>query len=299
MPTRLKTFITHIINQLQPVITQPEICHQYAWWLIEHAKGKKRDILLQENSTLCDHETAVINQWITDICMHHKPIAYILGTVPFGPLMLNIRPPILIPRPETEEWVLALIDQIKQKQICNLTILDMCTGSGCIALLCAKLLPQATIYAIDISDNALQLANENKQQLHLKNVTFIHSDLFKQLKGMKFDLILSNPPYIGADEQLDISVTTWEDPQALYADNNGYAIIQQIIRKAPEFLQPHTKLQQHHINQLYIEIGWQQKTSVIKLMQNAGYAAITSKKDLAGKDRVVSGSFTYAQNKKS
>lgn len=287
------SYIRQIQERLATVIGDQTLRTQYAWWLLEHATGATKAHLLTTPIIITPEQHQWIAQSLQEICLHHKPIAYVLGSVPFGPLTIKVRPPILIPRPETEQWVYELLMRITHADIKKISILDLCTGSGCIALLCASLLPQASVYAVDISSDALHLATENKKLLAIQNITFMKSDLFEQLEDMKFDLILSNPPYIGMHEPLDPSVTAWEDPQALYAPDEGYAIIKQIIAQAPHFLKPNKQLQQHQINQLYIEIGWQQMGQVTKMMQKESYVAITSIKDEAGKERVVSGSIIH------
>ncbi len=293
MSQSIITYIRQIQEHLATVIEDQTLRTQYAWWLLEHATGATKAHLLTTPIIITPEQHQWIAQSLHEICQQHKPIAYVLGTVPFGPLTIKVRPPILIPRPETEQWVYELLMRITQAGIKKLTILDLCTGSGCIALLCASLLPQASVYAVDISSDALHLATENKKLLAIQNVTFMQSNLFEQLENIKFDLILSNPPYIGIHEPLDPSVTAWEDPQALYAPDDGYAIIKQIIAQAPHFLKPNRQLEQHQINQLYIEIGWQQMGQVTKMMQKEGYVAITSIKDVSEKERVVSGSIIH------
>lgn len=284
--------ITHIQKQLLKEIPEELTAHQYAWWLLEAlTKQTKTDLLLSKKLCLNHEQEQLLAQWIHDITELHKPIAYILGDIPFGPLSIMVRPPVLIPRPETEEWALNLIDQIKQSSATTLNILDLCTGSGCIALLFAYMLPNTHVYAVDICSDALTLAEKNRKKLEINNLTIIKSDLFYQLPDIKYDLIISNPPYITADEydQLEPSVQQWEHKHALYAQNEGLFVINNIINEAPTYINPNRALQEHGIKQLYIEIGWQQGDIVKKLMQKKGYTAITIEKDSAQKDRVVSG----------
>jgi release factor glutamine methyltransferase len=284
--------ITYIASQLQQELQEKTIAHQYAWWLLEAiTKKSKINLLLAKEIELTDKQKQLLKQWIDAIVIDHKPIAYILGSVPFGPLVISVRPPILIPRPETEEWVLQLIEQVQQSGAQKLRVLDLCTGSGCIALLFAYMLPNAHIDAVDISDEAIALATENRQKLNISNISIINSDLFEQLPDRTYDLIISNPPYITADEYRELapSVSTWEDKGALYAQDEGLSIIKQIIEKAPSFLNSNKILKEQQINQLYIEIGWKQSEIVSKLMKTRGYTNINITKDSAEKDRVVSG----------
>lgn len=288
----ISSLITDIAKQLFEELQEKTVAQQYAWWLLEALTKKRRiDLLLNNNIELTHEQKQLLNRWIDDIIIYHKPIAYILGSVPFGPITITVRPPILIPRPETEEWALHIIEQIKQSGAQKLRILDLCTGSGCIALLFAYMLPNAHIDAVDISDEAIALATENRQRLNISNIHIIHSDLFNQLPEKTYDLIISNPPYITADEYKELapSVSVWEDKGALYAQDEGLSIIKQIIEKAPSFLYSNKILQEQQINQLYIEIGWKQGDIVSKLFEKRGYTNITVEKDSAGKDRVVSG----------
>ena len=285
-------YIHQLEDKLKKELARELVRNQYAWWLLEKVTRKtKAELLLLDDLPLTSQQQAQLDQWLKEIIEQHKPIAYIMGTVPFGPLSIIVKPPVLIPRPETEEWVLNVIDQIKKSKAQNLTILDLCAGSGCIALLFAHMLPDATIYATDICNDALALTEQNKKALGLENVTCIQSDLFNKVPDIPFDLIVCNPPYITQQEyqQLAPSVADWEHKHALYADDEGLAVIKQIIDQAPQFIKPNKLLQDHDIKQLYIEIGWQQGQSVKKLMQKKGYTAITIEKDSADKDRVVSG----------
>jgi release factor glutamine methyltransferase len=298
----LKEYITFITQKLTPALHDQTLCNQYAWWLLEHLTQKtKTDLIIQSQIKLDEHQEKQLQTWINQIVDEHKPIAYILGNVPFGDVTIQVSPPVLIPRPETEEWVINLIEQIKKSGAQKLHILDLCTGSGCIALSFAHELPDATVYALDIADEAIALAQKNKQLLNIKNLHIIKSDLFEQLPDIIFDIIVTNPPYIDTSEQLDTSVIAWEDKRALFADDNGLSLIKKIIKQAPAFIHTNDILQQHTIGQLYIEIGWQQGQDVKKLMQKNQYTAITIEKDSALKDRVVFGrinNVAIADNKK-
>lgn len=285
--------IKEIYNQLHEAYEDPILSQQYAWWILESiTKKNKTQLIAQETIMLSPVQQEEIKQWLNKLVIKHMPIQYLIGSVPFNDIEILIQPPILIPRPETEEWCLTLIDQFKQLENQKITILDLATGSGCIALALAKHLPQAQIYASDISKEALDLAQQNAEHNKLSNVMFIHSDLFISMPhGMQFDIIVSNPPYIAPEEwnQLEPSVTKWEDPQALIAQEHGFAIIKQIITTSPTFVKPNEKMKQQYIPQVVIEIGHKQGEQAISLMKTVGYNAIMVHKDLAGKDRSVSG----------
>lgn len=283
-------------HQLRLVYSDPITCHQYAWWLLEKLTGKKKaQLIVQETVSLTTSDHNTLQQWLGNLVDEHKPIQYILGSVPFNGIDIIVKPPTLIPRPETEEWTCNLIERIRQTHHEQLNILDLCTGSGCIAVALAKAFPSSSITAIDIAQSALLLTQENAKHNNVTNVTCLKSDLFNALpESSAFDLIVSNPPYIAEDEwsTLDVSVTHWEDKRALVAQDHGLAIIERIIQDAPRFLKPNHELQSNGIPQLTIEIGYRQGPAVKQLMDNAHYKKTHIIKDLEGKDRIVVGSIS-------
>jgi release factor glutamine methyltransferase len=290
---RTGKIIQSITQQLQPAYPDAQLAQQYAWWLLQALLNMSAtELRITHELELTPTQQKTIDQWIHQLVNEHKPLAYILGTVPFGPLELHVQPPILIPRMETEEWVLNLITQLQKQHIKPRFIADLCTGSGCIALLLAHSFPEAQIIGSDINPQAVALAKHNKQITGIANVTFVASDLFANYDHeTKFDLIVSNPPYITADEYatLDRSVTDWEDKQALYADNNGLAIIEQIIIQAAQYINTDSTLAQAGLPQLYLEIGWLQGDAVAKLMRTHGWSNVQLLTDAAGNGRVVCG----------
>lgn len=258
-----------------------------AWELMEHATNMNRaQLLMNRNLQLSDAQRADLNRWVDEITIEHKPIHYILGTVPFLNTIITVRPPTLIPRPETEEWCALLIDQLRQRSTPPRTILDLCTGSGCIALALAKAFPCATVIASDIASEALTLARENAQRNDIANVTFLQSDLYAALPKQTFDLIVANPPYIAPEEYvtLDPSVMDWEDSRALVAQDHGLAIIHEIVEHAAEFLH----LAPDNFPQLWIEIGYQQGSAVSTIFERHNFIPHLLK-DASGNDRVVTG----------
>ncbi|KAJ2615012.1 hypothetical protein H4S08_001440 [Coemansia sp. RSA 1365] len=179
---------------------------------------------------------AWLRQAVSDRVDRHKPLQYIIGDQPFGKAKIGIRPPVLIPRWETEEWVLRLTNMIKAQDTCrtdqlpaHMKILDACTGSGCIALGLACELPanSVCVTGVDISSNAIALAKENLQRntQSLKNTVKFHCldlqspETLCNLREMEpqWHMLVSNPPYVTAAEyeQLDPDVKDWEDMRAL------------------------------------------------------------------------------------
>ncbi len=269
----MKTVIKTI--QRQTILSEHE-----AWWLIEHITKKSRIFLTINPYILSEEEEKELAQALIDITEHHKPLAYILGSTPFLNCTLDIYPPILIPRPETEEWVHHLISTLQKDNFTTGTILDIGTGSGCIAIALAQAFPQAQIYALDTSQKALQLAQTNSKKNNVTNITFLQSDLYTSLqKDFTCDLIVSNPPYIPPTAQLNESVINWEDHGALFAKHDGLELITKIIHQAPKFLQK-TNLSYN----LILEIDISHGLSLQKILSQTRHFI---RKDQYDKDRTV------------
>src|ERR1700733_217934 len=285
--------ITTITQRLSATVSDGATCNRYAWWLVQAiTKQSERSLLTQQEVHWNEAMQAILDDWLDKLINQRMPLQYILGTVPFCDLEILVKPPILIPRPETEEWASNLITQLTPLKQEHLSILDLCTGTGCIALALAKALPKATIYATDINEQALALARENAAHNHIPNVTFLYSDLFEQISpAFTFDLIVGNPPYIpeSAWQTLEKSVKDWEDQKALIAADNGMALIKKIIEKAPGYIQANNMIKQHYIPQLILEIDYTQGQAVAHYMQQHRYNDVTIKKDLEGNDRIACG----------
>lgn len=260
-----------------------------ALWLHEKVTSKSSSLLLSSGQELLKPEQQKqLDLFLQKLIHEDYPLQYILETVPFGPLELNIKEPILIPRPETEEWVNTLIDQLAPFKNEPLTILDLCCGSGCIGLWLAKVFPNFNIIATDINPQAVKLTIQNAHKNNIKNMTAIESDLFKNITHKKFDLILSNPPYITEKEfaTLEKNVTKWEDKRALVAKNNGLFFYEHIAQQAGQFLKQESPLKNNG-PRLVVEIGHLQGKAVAKIFEKNGFKASLGK-DYTGKDRTVS-----------
>lgn len=289
----LSYYINDIRQKLATVYEDDTLCQQYAWWILQAICEKtKTELIIQETVMLTQEQHQKINQWVHKLVEDKMPLQYLLGFVPFADIEILVEPPTLIPRPETEEWCLYIIEHLLTLDNKKINILDIATGSGCVALICASYLPQARILATDIADTALELAEKNIEHNKIRNVTTIKSDLFESIPcGMRFDIILSNPPYITAAEFdcLDETVTRWEDHNALVAPDDGLAIIKKIIAQAPLFIQTNDEMKHKNIPQVVIEIGYAQGMAVKNLMHAAGYNDVLVHKDLESKDRFVTG----------
>lgn len=289
-PYELARTLAHNLDQKY---NNTALSMQYAWWMLETVTQQTKANLLARNTlSLSSAQHQQLDHWVERQMHEDMPLQYLIGTVPFGDCTIHVEPPILIPRPETEYWCFSLIDALQKMPHQSFTLLDIGTGSGCIAIALARAFPHATIYATDISPHALALAQKNALHNNVSNITFVLSDLFDHLpKNIKFDLIVSNPPYIAHNEwqTLDPSVRAWEDKNALIASQEGIGTLQKIINKAPAYIQPTTPLRTYNIPQLIVEIGYQQGSIVASLFRNAHFYKISVNKDLQGNDRTVVG----------
>lgn len=293
-------FAEQIANKLKSVYDDPTLRNQYAWWILEAILEKKQaELIAQGRVNLTHKQEKTIVSWLDKMITEHIPLQYLIGSVPFDDVDILVETPILIPRPETEEWVLWLIDQLNNIKNKQLHILDLACGSGCIAIALARHFHDAIIYATDINPQAIALTEKNIEYNYIQNVRPLTSDLFQAIPdGVQFDCIISNPPYINPTEweKLDKTVTDWEDRNALIADDNGLYIIEQIITQAPLYLKPNDELFKKNIPQLVIEIDYDQGTAVEALLKKYSYNEVTVHKDLEGKDRFVSGRVDYVDN---
>jgi release factor glutamine methyltransferase len=257
--------------------------HLEAEILLAHALGLKRiDLYIQHERILNKEELAKFKDLIKRR-EKKEPIAYITNNQPFMSLDFYVDQSVLIPRPETELLVGIIIDLIKNDSRL-ITIADIGTGSGCIAVSLAKYLPQVKTIGIDASQEAIVIAHKNAVKHGLENrCEFRFGSLLDPL-AEKVDMILSNPPYIQSDqiEKLQEEVAIWEPRDALDGGKDGLEYIRKIIEQAPAHLASEGKI--------YIEIGFDQKEKVKELARETGkYQEIRIIKDLSGKDRIFYG----------
>ena len=211
-----------------------------------------------------------------------QPIQYIIGQADFMGEKFIVNPSVLIPRDETELLVRKAVEIIEKNNFKN--ILDMCTGSGCIACMIAKM-TSATVIGADISFEALETAFKNMEKMGLFNrALFRKTDLFSKIReDEKFDMIVSNPPYIPEKMKKDIQKeVTFEPDIALYTkDDKGLEFYQKIIKESPKFL--------NKGGYLLFELGINESREVAKIMKDAGFGEIQILKDLSNIDRVIFG----------
>ncbi|ALZ76082.1 peptide chain release factor N(5)-glutamine methyltransferase [Rheinheimera sp. F8] len=209
-----------------------------------------------------------------------EPLAYITGRWWFWDLELEVAPCTLIPRPDTE----LLVEQALALPLPpEATVLDMGTGTGAIALTLASQRPDWQVTAVDFSPDAVALAERNRSRLKLVNASVVQSDWYQAVAGKRFDLIISNPPYIdGSDPHLQQGDVRYEPLSALVAADDGLADIRLICAKAPAHLQPG--------GWLWLEHGHQQHNAVQQILTDAGFIAVQSRRDYGGNWRISGGS---------
>ena len=242
-------------------------------------KKSKEYLIIYDNKEITSQEREL---YIKNVKRHisGEPIQYITGKQEFMKLNFLVTKDVLIPRQDTEILVEEVINIAKKIE--NPIILDLCTGSGAIAVSLAKYVNNVKIFATDISPKALEIAKKNAEFNGVKNnIDFIESDLFNKIKNLKFDIIVSNPPYIETDEIKKLTKDVQNEPiQALDGGKDGLTFYRKIAEDAPEFLNIH--------GFLCFEIGYNQKQKVKQILEKQKrYINIYCKKDLCENDRVV------------
>lgn len=291
MQKTLKETIKITREKLSKIYFEDSQLEASVYWIMEYATGLNlTQILINQNKIISDKEFKKIEEILDLHVNKNMPLQYIFQKIPFLDLEIKVEQPILIPRPETEYWVQEIINKFQNFKDYNLKILDLCTGTGCIALSLAKYFKNSHIWAIDINQKACDLTIQNAKSNNIKNITVLNSNLFENLeKNLKFDLILSNPPYISLDEwkNLDQSVKNWEDKIALVAHDDGLELISKIIFQAKNWLNYNNNFNKLNLPQIVIEIGYKQAADVIKIFQENNFIDIKVHKDLFSKDRFV------------
>jgi release factor glutamine methyltransferase len=208
-----------------------------------------------------------------------EPVAYLTGEREFYSLAMKVAPAVLIPRPETELLVDLALQRMPQGEAS--AVLDLATGSGCVAIAIASARPAARVTATDVSSAAIVIARDNARR-HGLTVEFLESDWFEALGQRLFDMIVANPPYVAADDRhLDEGDVRFEPRQALVAGPTGYECIETIVARAPRHLAPGGWLMFEH--------GYDQAAQSRVLLCRSGFRDVFSARDLSGIERASGG----------
>ena len=250
--------------------------------LLAHALGVTRiDLIVDRDRPLSDEELAKYRGY-------HKrrraaePVAYMLGFREFYGRPFKVDPRVLIPRPDTETLVDVALRRTKERSL-SLSALDLCTGSGCVAITIAKERPTLRVLGTDVSEDALVVARENAVRLGaLPAAFFKSSDLFEAIEADgPFALITANPPYIAEGEKLADTIVKHEPHVALFGGADGLTITKRIVEEAPRFLEPG--------GVLAMELGAEQASEIAATFEKRGFVELERTKDYGGIERVVSG----------
>ena len=248
--------------------------------LLTHALGKPRSWLIAHAGDALDDAQLRAYDALVQRRRQGEPVAYLTGRRGFWSLELEVTPATLIPRPETELLVELALERLPKDQ--RARVLDLGTGSGAIALAIARERPAAQVTATDASADALAVAQRNAAAHGLANVDFALGDWLSPLAGQRFDLIVSNPPYIEAhDPHLAQGDLRFEPPGALASGDDGLDDIRRIVSQA----RPHLPAG----GWLLMEHGWNQGAAVRALLQQAGYGEVFTAQDLEHRNRVTGG----------
>lgn len=247
--------------------------------LLCHCLGKERAYLYTWPEREIDNELEVKFNALLERRVNGEPIAYLTGTREFWSMSLRMNDSTLIPRPDTERLVEVALDLSLPQ---NTHVLDLGTGTGAIALALASEKSQWCVMGVDIAEDAVSLAQLNACDLKIDNAKFLQSNWFEKIALQKFDLIVSNPPYIGAsDPHLAQGDVRFEPRRALVAAQNGFAAIIDIADTARRYLQ--------RDGWLLFEHGYTQASAVRDLLLQLGYSDVSTWNDWGGNERVTGG----------
>jgi release factor glutamine methyltransferase len=288
----LKEYKKDFFQALENDFPTTEIDAFFSFLLEEYLNFKRIDVVLNPDF-LIDKNTQNQLHIALGKLKNHEPIQYILGKTDFFGLSFLVNKNTLIPRPETEELIAWIVDEIailQKKEATKLTILDIGTGTGCIPISLAKNIDYATISAIDISAKALEVANKNAE-LHKVSISFFEMDILKTSNlnldskdktPIHFDIIVSNPPYVRDLEKAEMQKNVLENEphQALFVSNENPLIFYTKI----------ADLALHHLTEnglLFFEINQYLGNQTVEMLSNKGFKNIELRKDIFGNDRMI------------
>jgi release factor glutamine methyltransferase len=275
----IKDVLVHLKNKLSNIYDERE-ANAMSYLLLEHlTQWSRTKIQLNQDEKIEQEQIDLLEKYLSDL-LKKKPLQYVVGETEFYELSFKVNENTLIPRPETEELVHAIITENKQQ---NVSILDIGTGSGCIPISLAKNIPDAKVASTDLSEEASKMAQQNAK-LNQVEVLFLNQDIlkWKEFDWEQYDIIVSNPPYVMEKEKelMDENVLNFEPHLALFVSNNDPLIF---YRTIAEFAQKHLKKG----GLLYFEINENLGQEMIHLLQEKGFSEIELRKDINGKDRMT------------
>ena len=272
----LQDFKLKMISELSSIYEMDELNSVFNLLSEDYLKIPRSKILLADEIDLNESNQNLFSSALERL-KTHEPIQYVLGKTTFMNLEFKVNSSVLIPRPETEELVrLMLKEDLDGKEV-----LDIGTGSGCIAISLTKNLHNAKVSALDISKDALEVALENAE-LNNVNIEFIHADIFEYQSDKKYDVIVSNPPYVLESEKMLMkqNVLNYEPEIALFVDdNNALKYYESVIKFSLNNLNPQ--------GQIFFETNENYKDELNKLAQNYEYNIIEFKLDINDKNRFL------------
>ena len=268
----------YIKKELSALYAEEEASSMAKWTLMEAFHFTPLELYGGKDTNLSPDRQHQLKDIVCRL-KRHEPLQYVLGRAGFGNLSLHVAPGVLIPRPETEELVEWISTDHPEP---GLRILDIGTGSGCIAIALATLCKEASVTAWDISPDALRIARDNAEANGVE-VDFNQVDVMQlELPRMSVDILVSNPPYIKESEQdeMEANVLAWEPHQALFVpDDDPLRFYRRIAQAGHELLASG--------GALYFEINRLYGQETIGLLKEAGYHSVQLRKDLSGNDRMV------------
>lgn len=277
----MRTLLKKLRDALRPIYGNGET-EAIIRIIFHYLKGWNTvDLLVHEQDTASEFLQGEVEK-ILERLLKHEPIQYITGEARFHGLQLKVTPNVLIPRPETAELVDLIVDDADGKE--DLRVLDICTGSGCIAVALARSLKFPVITAVDISAAALEVARENSAALKAK-VKYVEADIFKWVPKDTFDIIVSNPPYIDESEKsgMDDNVLKYEPSQALFVpDENPLIFYKRIAEIGIKTLMAGGRL--------YLEINPRHAVPLSDYLMDMGFLEVEIRKDSFDKERFITAS---------
>ena len=275
MPLTIEEFLRFATQELEAISPSPRLDAEV---LAMHVCGLDRSGLITRAHDMLEAAQQKELDYLLARRQRGEPIAYLTGTREFWSMALNVSPATLIPRPETELLVERALELIPPDTAW--TIADLGTGTGAVALAVAEERPRCRVIATDVSPSALNVARSNVKKFDLTNVELRQGDWFVPLAGEKLDMIVSNPPYVCAnDPHLQHGDVRFEPASALASGADGLDAIRHIASQAPQ----HLKTGGH----LLLEHGFDQADAVAGLLRQQGYRDIVSHRDLSGNNRVT------------